>query len=105
MTIASCLLRAARDGAILAEPSFTGRSLAFPSCPIVPERSSLSRFRFAAPNIGAPLTAPGRSEEHHPDKRERLIRKAPGGGTTSPPKWPLFSPPSTAPECRDHRFL
>ena len=31
--------------------------------PHVPERSSPSRVRFAAPNNGAPLSAVGRSEE------------------------------------------
>src|ERR1035441_10123636 len=34
---------------------------AFPSSVIISERSSPSRVRFAAPNNGAPLTAPGRS--------------------------------------------
>jgi hypothetical protein len=34
---------------------------AFPSSAIISERSSPSRVRFAAPNNGAPLTAPGRS--------------------------------------------
>ena len=68
------LLRAVGDGATLAGPPFTEFSLAFSSCPIVLERSSLSRVRFAAPNNGAPLTTPGRSEEKHiPDKRKRLI--------------------------------
>ena len=38
---------------------------------MIPERSSPSRVRFAAPNNGAPLTAPGRSEQCPPDKRER----------------------------------
>ena len=35
----------------------------FPSSWIFSERSSPSRVHFAAPNYGAPLTAPGRSEE------------------------------------------
>jgi hypothetical protein len=56
------MLRAARDRAIFAGPPFTKLSLAFPSCPIVPQRSSLSRVRSAAPSNGAHLTA-GRSEE------------------------------------------
>ena len=34
---------------------------AFPSFHILSERSSPSRVRYAAPNTGAPLTAPGRS--------------------------------------------
>ena len=34
---------------------------AFPSFAILSERSSPSRVRYAAPNTGAPLTAPGRS--------------------------------------------
>ena len=37
---------------------------AFPSSAILSERSSPSRVRFAAPNNGAPLTAPGRSGQH-----------------------------------------
>jgi type I restriction enzyme R subunit len=37
---------------------------AFPSSAIISERSSPSRVRFAAPNNGAPLTAPGRSGQH-----------------------------------------
>src|SRR6266852_8235274 len=44
--------------------------LSFPSSSIIAERSSPSRGRCAAP-CGAPLTAPGRSEEHIPHKRER----------------------------------
>ena len=40
---------------------------------ILPERSSPSRVRCAAPNNGAPLTAPGRSERTLAEKRERLI--------------------------------
>ena len=39
---------------------------------MVAERSSPSRVRFAAPNNGAPLTAPGRSEQILLAKRERL---------------------------------
>src|SRR5450755_229388 len=35
---------------------------AFPSSAIISERSSPSRVRCAAPNNGAPLTAPGRSD-------------------------------------------
>jgi hypothetical protein len=37
---------------------------AFPSSVIISERSSPSRVRYAAPNNGAPLTAPGRSGQH-----------------------------------------
>jgi predicted phosphodiesterase len=37
---------------------------AFPSSAIISERSSPSRVRYAAPNNGAPLTAPGRSGQH-----------------------------------------
>jgi hypothetical protein len=43
---------------------------AFPSSPILSERSSPSRVRYAAPNTGAPLTAPGRSGAHA-EMRER----------------------------------
>jgi hypothetical protein len=55
------LLRAVSEGAILAGPPLAKGSLAFPCLPMVSERSSLSRVRFAATNTGAPLTA-GRSE-------------------------------------------
>jgi len=49
----------------LACPRFrksTGVHICFPSSAMLSERSSPSRVRFAAPH-GAPLTAPGRSEE------------------------------------------
>ena len=36
---------------------------AFPSSAIISERSSPSMVRFAAPNNGAPLTGPGRSNK------------------------------------------
>src|SRR4029077_10990308 len=48
----------------------TGVHTCFPSSAMVSDRSSPSRVRFAAPS-GAPLTAPGRSEERIPPKRER----------------------------------
>jgi hypothetical protein len=51
--------------------------------PMVPERSSPSRVRFAAPNNGVPLTAPGRSEAN------RLSRGKGSNGKVAP-----FSPPS-----------
>jgi hypothetical protein len=44
-------------GSHLASPART----AFPSLEMIAERSSPSRVRCAAPNNGAPLTAPGRS--------------------------------------------
>jgi len=51
---------------------------AFPSSVIFSERSSPSRVRFAAPNNGAPLTAPGRSEQ-------RLLIRGKGSLRTAPP--------------------
>jgi hypothetical protein len=48
--------------------------ICFPSSLILSERSSPSRFRMAAP-IGAPLTAPGRPEQHIPHMRESRDRK------------------------------
>ena len=51
------------DGAIMAAHLSLDFRLAFLSCLIVSERSSSSRVRFAAPNNGAPLTTPGRSEK------------------------------------------
>lgn len=42
-----------------------------PSLPLdFPQRSSPSRVRSAAPQTGAPSTAPGRCRANHPDKRE-----------------------------------
>ena len=70
------LLVAPGDGAILAPPCFPSYSPSLFSRRIIAERSSPSRVRFAAPNIGAPLTAPGRSQENLPGRRERLISKA-----------------------------
>jgi len=44
--------------------TLVARSLALsPPSSIISKRSSPSRVRFAAPNNGAPLTAPGRSEK------------------------------------------
>src|ERR1017187_7118985 len=65
------LLEAVGEGTILADHFLPIFRPAFPSSAIVSERSSPSRVRFAAPNNGAPLTAPGRSEQHLLDKRER----------------------------------
>src|SRR4029077_3370359 len=49
---------------------------AFPSSAIISERSSPSRVRFAAPNNGAPLTAPGRSEQHRLGREKGSLQKA-----------------------------
>jgi hypothetical protein len=57
------LLEAAGEGTILADQFSPTFRPAFPSSAIISERSSPSRVRFAAPNNGAPLTAPGRSEQ------------------------------------------
>ena len=57
------LLEAAGEGTILADHFSPTFRPAFPSSAIISERSSPSRVRFAAPNNGAPLTAPGRSEQ------------------------------------------
>ena len=62
---ANYLLEAAGEGTILADHlSPTFRS-AFHSSAIISERSSPSRVRFAAPNNGAPLTAPGHSRQRY----------------------------------------
>jgi hypothetical protein len=63
MCFGDFLLVAVAEGAILAAHLSPNFRLAFLSRCIVPERSSPSRVRFAAPNNGAPLTAPGRSEK------------------------------------------
>jgi hypothetical protein len=49
---------------------------AFPSRAIISERSSPSRVRFAAPNNGAPLTAPGRSEQRFLIRGKGSLRTA-----------------------------
>jgi hypothetical protein len=48
------------------------------------KRSSPSRVRIAAPNNGAPLTAPGRSAESPPIKREKLTTET---VPLAPPFW------------------
>ena len=59
-------------------------SLCFPSSAMVSERSSPSRVRFAAPN-GAPLTAPGRSEERFlPRGKRSKSWKTPAGKHDDP---------------------
>jgi hypothetical protein len=64
---------------------------AFPSSAIISERSSPSSVRFAAPNNGAPLTSPGRSD-NATMKWERLPPKGPGNQSPlSPPFWSLFA--------------
>ena len=59
------MLEAPSDGATLAPAPFVNFSPRLFLSSIILERSSPSRVRFAAPNNGAPLTAPGRSEETH----------------------------------------
>jgi hypothetical protein len=58
------LLEAAGEGTKMADHLSPIFRPAFPSSAIISERSSPSRVRFAAPNNGAPLTAPGRSGQH-----------------------------------------
>jgi hypothetical protein len=58
------LLEAAGEGTKMADHVSPIFRPAFPSSAIISERSSPSRVRFAAPNNGAPLTAPGRSGQH-----------------------------------------
>ena len=58
------LLEAAGEGTKMADHFSPIFRPAFPSSAILSERSSPSRVRFAAPNNGAPLTAPGRSGQH-----------------------------------------
>src|SRR5437899_453449 len=53
---------------------------AFPSSAIISERSSPSRVRFAAPNNGAPLTAPGRSGQQLLRRGKGSLRTAPQAG-------------------------
>ena len=58
------VLEAAGEGTKMADHVSPIFRPAFPSSAIISERSSPSRVRFAAPNSGAPLTAPGRSGQH-----------------------------------------
>ena len=92
------LLEAAGEGTILAahvSPTFRP---AFPSSAIISERSSPSRVRCAAHNNGAPLTAPGRSEQPFLDKRERLTPNGPLVGHHFAAKMvPFFAATDTAP--------
>jgi hypothetical protein len=55
------VLGAAGEGTKMADHLSPIFRPAFPSSAIISERSSPSRVRCAAPNNGAPLTAPGRS--------------------------------------------
>ena len=57
------MLEAVGQGTKMADHLSPSVRSAFPSRSIISERSSPSRVRFAAPNNGAPLTAPGRSEQ------------------------------------------
>jgi len=72
------LLEAAGEGTKMADHLSLGFRPAFPSSAIISERSSPSRVRFAAPNNGAPLTAPGRS-------KQRLLIRGKGSLRTAPP--------------------
>jgi hypothetical protein len=47
---------------------------------LISERSSPSRVRFAAPNNGAPLTAPGRSGQHFLEEGKAHSETAPLAG-------------------------
>ena len=58
------MLEAVGEGTKMADQFSPKVRPAFPSSVIISERSSPSRVRCAAPNNGAPLTAPGRSELH-----------------------------------------
>ena len=68
------MLVAVAEGAILAAHLSSSVRLAFLSGCMFPERSSPSRVRFAAPNNGAPLTAPGRSARPSRQERKALWR-------------------------------
>jgi hypothetical protein len=51
--------------------------------------------RFAAPNNGAPLTAPGRSENAFQSRGKDPIEKPGAQHVAIPPKWYTFSPRPT----------
>jgi hypothetical protein len=73
----SAVLEAAGEGTKMADHLSPIVRPAFPSSAIISERSSPSRVRFAAPNNGAPLTAPGRSGQ-------QLLRRGKGSLRTAP---------------------
>ena len=73
---------------------------------IISERSSPSRVRFAAPNNGAPLTAPGRSEQHLLARGKGSSEGLRAVSAPSLPKWYPFSPPPTQkPQALDKQSL
>src|ERR1017187_5385400 len=96
---AKSMLEAAGEGTKMADHFSPIFRPAFPSSAIISERSSPSRVRFAAPNNGAPLTAPGRSGQHSREEGKAHSERPPWQGTTSPPFWYPFSPPPTT-DCR-----
>src|SRR5512132_4216735 len=89
------LLEAVGEGTKMADHFSPKVRPAFPSSAIISERSSPSRVRCAAPNNGAPLTAPGRSEQPLLEEGKANSEQLPWQGATSPPKWYRFSPPPT----------
>src|SRR6266568_2734595 len=52
-------------------------------------------FASPRPTTARPLTAPGRSAQPLLIRGKGSLHRLPWQGTTSPPYWPLFSPPST----------
>ena len=98
------LLEAVGEGTILAahvSPTFRP---AFPSSPIISERSSPSRVRFAAPNNGAPLTAPGRSDNTFWTRGKGSCRTAYRvGGHFAAKMVPFFAATDNGRICGDHR--
>src|ERR1039457_863065 len=74
------VLEAAGEGTKMADHISPAFRPAFPSSAIISERSSPSRVRFAAPNNGAPLTAPGRSGQHFLEEGKGHSETAPLAG-------------------------
>src|SRR5665647_2722570 len=72
---------------------------AFPSSAIISERSSPSRVRFAAPNNGAPLTAPGRSGQRSWEEGEARSDRAPLAGDDVPAILVPFFPATATATC------
>ena len=80
------------EGAIFLPHLSLALRRAFLSCSSLAERSSPSRVRFAAPNNGAPLTAPGRPELHLLIREKGSSRKAAGSlGANGAKMAPFFT--------------
>jgi len=77
----------------------------FPSYLTFSERSSPSRVRYAAPDYGAPLTAPGRSRTHPFSLDEGKARSENASQYQTPTRAPPAHAPATNGRERDLKIL